>query len=1303
MLHHLDKRRGTLLSKVFLSGSGADLPVKKILTWTAADGEKPVWPEPATHLRMESNYDAAANVKLEDGAVYGHPVVNPEADDYVPLEVTVTPHPANSGWKLSAENFDLGAEAGATHYGPATLTFEVPKPDVIGHHLHRITVRPEYGDAEPVTLSFWSVRFSESKLAPVHWWSFDGSDFTDKAGGITLVQENATATPVFTDGVTKKAFQASYVAGGANPNSYSAGITPEYADNGLSVCGFGKFSRGGEFGLIDPTNSNSYEGHHLAVGWGYRQPNCMLPEGHGQPVPATTAADRVESGKWHHLAVTLSKPIDPRNHENFAVDFVNNQYGTFTYTSPDVEYSRTCASTQYTDYFTYSVRLARFYIDGILKGELLVVLSPATTAVPGRGHFSLSMENAEEQDGSNPDTIDEIKLFEKELSLAEIRSECALIGLQFLNDNPTGTEGGRIQKIGRDGRKRLGKPEDLATVPLACRLKAFLIDDRTVAVGGVFREFFLDRLKTEYPNLDATEFNYRNGFIADYLRRFHYMYDLWELYNDYQPRIVDAMDDAANWSCDGNPVELIGRWQNSTGTMRFDDFLDGADYVELDCADIVHFGYLRLPVAMAEGTAHTVAWNGNTVEFTYGRDRYASSIKVNQEGYLPDAGRKYAYFGLWLGTGGAYRHSLSELTFHVLPAGSDIPAFTGTMTKRETASTHTKNDVTFLLTGEETYVCDFSALQAEGEYQIYIPGVGYSHKFRIGQAALGKAFWTHCRGLFHHRSGCSGVVKPHTNWEYPKPAHHWTWESKFICDDTTYDLCATPDGVTYPALFSNKHFSMIPNNATGRLFRDLRGGWYDAADFDRRPYHFLCVRDLVEAYLRFPENFTDGQLDLPESGNGIPDILSEAEWGLDVWRRGQRGDGGVAAWIEANGHESDWPWRSGKKYYIGLANRKDSLEYAQCAAKFARALRIAGTPEALAKADVYTESAVRAFNFGIDPANAAALAFTQKNSANAEFDFSYAEPDGPAKRLVVPAAAALFVLTGEPRFAKEITPENFEAHYTWLRDDANDFAQHCASEFLFDLDAHFPAYAARLKEFIVGKADQWRSYQEMQTYREMTWPPDHAFYNFLAWGVGHPERRGKAFVYAWMLTGDAKYRDSALVAMDNVAGCNAMGRCITTGLGKVSPIHHLDSWLPRAEHELKVYEPVPGITPYTFIGDLSGKATGYGFCLYKGGRDDMSFAEMTRNILPGGNSHAVANARGSVAVWLQTHWPLWRNVFDMEGQIVAQSEFTVAETISGKAFMTGCLMGAGFTPDPAWKERTPSTDKYAVEGLVYLP
>ncbi|MDD3155841.1 MAG: hypothetical protein PHS41_13360, partial [Victivallaceae bacterium] len=124
MLHHLDQHRGTLLAEMFLSASGTKLPVEKILTWTTADGEKQVWPEPATYLRMESNYDTSASVRLEDGAVYGYPIINPEADNYVPLAVTITPHPANSGWKLEAENFDLGAEADTVHYGPATLNFE---------------------------------------------------------------------------------------------------------------------------------------------------------------------------------------------------------------------------------------------------------------------------------------------------------------------------------------------------------------------------------------------------------------------------------------------------------------------------------------------------------------------------------------------------------------------------------------------------------------------------------------------------------------------------------------------------------------------------------------------------------------------------------------------------------------------------------------------------------------------------------------------------------------------------------------------------------------------------------------------------------------------------------------------------------------------------------------------------------------------------------------------------------------------------------------------------------------------------
>lgn len=1300
MLQHLDKNRGIFLKTIKLATTNSNVNVKKVLTYNTTDGEAQVYPEPATHLRVESNYDTSINTKTEEGKAYGHPVITPAASDYEALTLTITPFPANSGWKLVSNNFTLSESESAVHYGVGTITLQIPNPATIGYHLHQIQVTPEFGTTEPVTFSFYSAKHSESQLTPTHWWSFDDETLVDKVAGTALVQLNETASPLYVDGALKKALQAVYLAGGDSPNIYRATINPAYGDNGLSISGFGRFNRGGEFGFIDTTTTNGYAGNYFSIRWSYRQPTTVLTTGYSQTVPNTNTEDRLDTTKWHHLALTLSKPIDTTNYPGFVVDYAENEFGTIVYTSPDVAYDRTLVNTAYTNYFTYNIRLAKFYINGNLKAEMLLVIKANEVLVPGAGVFGLSFQNTVEQDGANPDRLDELKVFEKELTLTEIRSECALIGLQFFSESEDPIDSPVM--IARNGRTRT-IPADLTSIPLTCHMKPFLIDNQTIAIGCSFREFFMTRLLEEFPNLDATEYNYRHGFVAEYIRYFHHMYAIWELYEDYQPILVAALDDVTKWAVDTAPIQLVGRWQNSTGEMRIPDFLDGTSFIKTDAADLIHFGYLRLATPMTEGSTHTITWNGNETTLIYDREQYASSIKVNQEGYLPEAGRKYAYFGSWLGTGGAYQHALPDLTFHLIEVGATEPTYTGTMTLRTTSATHLGNGITYQLTGEIIYTCDFSDFVTEGEYQIYIPGVGYSHKFVIGQAALGKAFWTHCRGMFHQRSGCPDVKAPYTNWEYQDAAHYWTWESKFICDDKTYDQCVTPDGITYPTLFSDKHFSMIPNNVTGRVFRDLRGGWFDAADFDRRPYHFKCVRDLIEPYLRFPQNFTDNQLDIPESGNGIPDLLCEAEWGLDVWRRGQHLDGGIAAWIEASGHEADWPWRSNKRYYIGLPNRKDSLEYAQCAAKLARALRIAGTPEALKKSVVYTESAIRAFNFGVDPTNATHFTFSQKTSSNVLYDFEYNELASRADRLIVAAAAALFVLTKEPRFAKEINTTNIDAHYTWMANDANEFAQTCISELLFDLDKYFPEFCNKYKTFIIGKADLWKSYQEQQAYHEVNWPPNHGFYNHMSWGVVHPETRGKAYIYAWLLTGDTTYRDSAILALDSVMGCNAMGRCLTTGLGKVSPVHFLNSWLPRAEIELGIYEPVPGITPYTHIGDNTGKSCQYGFCLYKGSRDDMGFSEIVLNILPMGLTSSVPNSRGAVAMWLQQNWPLWRQVFEMEDYSVAQSEFTISETMSGKAFLTGCLMGEGFTPDPTWKARIPQTDKYAVEGLIYLP
>ncbi|MBW1811049.1 MAG: glycoside hydrolase family 9 protein [Deltaproteobacteria bacterium] len=71
---------------------------------------------------------------------------------------------------------------------------------------------------------------------------------------------------------------------------------------------------------------------------------------------------------------------------------------------------------------------------------------------------------------------------------------------------------------------------------------------------------------------------------------------------------------------------------------------------------------------------------------------------------------------------------------------------------------------------------------------------------------------------------------------------------------------------------------------------DLRGGWHDAGDYQKT----LWGRGLPEmlwAYELNPTAWPDDQLNIPESGNGLSDLLDELAWELDFYLRLQRPDG----------------------------------------------------------------------------------------------------------------------------------------------------------------------------------------------------------------------------------------------------------------------------------------------------------------------------------------------------------------------------------------------------------------------------
>lgn len=109
-----------------------------------------------------------------------------------------------------------------------------------------------------------------------------------------------------------------------------------------------------------------------------------------------------------------------------------------------------------------------------------------------------------------------------------------------------------------------------------------------------------------------------------------------------------------------------------------------------------------------------------------------------------------------------------------------------------------------------------------------------------------------------------------------------------------YNRCAALDR-RFAGEYSHKacHNDLVPlfENPSKRI--DVSGGWHDSGGYGKYSVctsvalgHLLC------AYLLFPEGFKESS-GIPESGNGIPDILNESRIGLEWLLKMQTRDGGV--------------------------------------------------------------------------------------------------------------------------------------------------------------------------------------------------------------------------------------------------------------------------------------------------------------------------------------------------------------------------------------------------------------------------
>jgi hypothetical protein len=258
------------------------------------------------------------------------------------------------------------------------------------------------------------------------------------------------------------------------------------------------------------------------------------------------------------------------------------------------------------------------------------------------------------------------------------------------------------------------------------------------------------------------------------------------------------------------------------------------------------------------------------------------AIKTNQVGYLPDAPAKFAYLGAWMGSLGAFDFGPHVGTFEVRDAASHKVVMGGRPKLRHSQGLKDETPYKLDLSGEQVYEIDLSALREPGTYYVAVPGCGRSLDFRVGADVYLQPFRIAMYGVLHQRCGIE--LKPPFSSHYRPACHRNMTELTDLSRGTEQDA-----------------FQNLPKRVTsgGKKF-DLFGGHHDAGDYNPRS-HLDVAEMAFLAYELRPSAYRDGQLSVPEGRNGVPDLLDEGRWALDLWTRLQDEDGGVRNGTESNG------------------------------------------------------------------------------------------------------------------------------------------------------------------------------------------------------------------------------------------------------------------------------------------------------------------------------------------------------------------------------------------------------------------
>jgi len=494
---------------------------------------------------------------------------------------------------------------------------------------------------------------------------------------------------------------------------------------------------------------------------------------------------------------------------------------------------------------------------------------------------------------------------------------------------------------------------------------------------------------------------------------------------------------------------------------------------------------------------------------------------------------------------------LSQIGFYpgapktaIILTGNDSVFFLQTISKKTVFTGTLKRSVKPGFAGNITKIADFNAFQKPGKYILYVPGAGYSWPFEIKRSV--------------HHEVADASIKAYYFMRASLPL-----EEKYAGKWARAEGHPDTSVLIHPSAATDKR-------AAGTIISSSRG-WYDAGDYNKYVVNSgISTSTLLSLYEDFPAYMKTVKLNIPESGNNIPDVLNEVLWNLRWMLTMQDpNDGGVYHKLtNAIFDKFEMPDKATEPRYVVQKGTAATLDFAAVMAQASRIFR--KFPKELpGLADSCLNDANKAWDWAAKNPNvtynqdAMNKKFSPPITTGAYGDYNFSDE-------FIWAASELFVTTQNPQYLKGVNllPDNTMPIPSWNQVKLLGYYSLIKNSDSFGKNA--PEELPELKKRLLGLADSLIKGADETAYKTVM---DKSKRNF-NWGSNSvAANEGVALIQAYKLSNDPKYLRYALDNLDYILGRNGTGYSYVTDYGSKTPMH------PHHRPSVAdgVADPVPGL------------------------------------------------------------------------------------------------------------------------------